>query len=266
MNKNIEAKDRLIVALDFNTADEAMQVVKKLGDEVEFYKVGWQLFFGTHYTVINELAGMGKKVFLDLKMSDIPTTIQQAIKNTPSKSVDFVELMTLDGVSEVVIAAKEGASSDKLKFLMLTVLSSMDDDDIKSLYGKDATIDKVISYRAKTAIELDCDGVIASGESVRNLRNELGDDFYIVTPGIRTEGASTDDHKRSLTPYQAITYGSDYLVVGRPIVQASDPLEVAKNIITDIQKALDEKKPKTVHKNESNYNGLSDCVGAAQMM
>lgn len=247
MIKNIEAKNRLIIALDFDTADEAMQVVKKLGDEVAFYKVGWQLFFGTHYAVINELAEMGKKVFLDLKMSDIPATIQQAIKNIPDKSVNFIDLMTLDGVSEVVRAAKAGACSDKLKFLMLTALSSMDDDDIKSLYGEHATINKVISYRAKTAIELGCDGVIASGESVKSLRNELGDDFYIVTPGIRPEGSSTDDHKRSLTPYQAITYGSDYLVVGRPIAQANNPLTVAKNIITDIQKALNEKKSETTH-------------------
>ncbi len=266
MNKNIEAKDRLIVALDFNTEGEAMKIVKELGDEVVFYKVGWQLFFGTHYAVVNALAEMGKKVFLDLKMSDIPATIRKAIKNTPSKSVNYVELMTLDGVSEVVQAAKDGASSDKLKFLMLTVLSSMDDSDIKSLYGEHATIDKVISYRAKTAIALDCDGVIASGESVKNLRDELGDDFYIVTPGIRLEESPTDDHKRSLTPYQAITYGSDYLVVGRPIAQAKNPLLAAKNIINDIQRALDEKKSRIAHNNKPDNGINSGSMGAAQVV
>lgn len=242
MKINIKVKDRLIVALDFDTADEAMDIVDKLGDDVDFYKVGWQLFIGTHYEVINRLAEMGKKVFLDLKMSDIPATIQKAIKNTPKKSVNFVELMTLDGVSEVVSAAREGAQSEDLKFLMLTVLSSMDDSDIKALYGEQATIDKIINYRAKTAINLKCDGVIASGESVKDLRDSLGTEFYIVTPGIRPAGTPTDDHKRSLTPYEAITNGSDYLVVGRPITQADDPLEVARSIITDIQRGLDAKK------------------------
>jgi len=261
MKKDMSAKNRLIVALDVDTANEAMNIVKSLGDDVEFYKVGWQLFFGTHFEVVNRLAETGKKVFLDLKMSDIPATIRQAIQNTPRESVGVVELMTLDGVSEVVEAAMQGKQSENLKFLMLTILSSMDDEDIKILYGQDASLNTVVNYRATKAIELGCDGVIASGESVKDLRNELGDDFYIVTPGIRLEGSATDDHKRSLTPYQAITYGSDYLVVGRPITQADNPLKVAKNIVVDIQRALDEKKSRVAHNNEPHNNsGLGGAI------
>lgn len=243
---DIPAKDRLIVALDVNTNEEALKIVARLGDDVTYYKVGWQLFFGgAAYDLIKELAHRDKKVFLDLKMEDIGTTIELAIKNAPAEFVDHVELLTLkgSGAGDLVAAARRGAAAkqaDKLKFLMLTALSSIDDADIKAFYGDAMTLDNYIRHNAKTALEAGCDGLIASGESVRSLRKEFGDDFYIVTPGIRPEGFAINDHKRSLTPYQAISYGADYLVVGRPITQADDPHKVASNVIDDIRRALDD--------------------------
>ncbi len=243
MPNDLPARDRLIVALDFNTEPEAKCMVDALDGAVNFYKVGWQLFFGTHFSMVRTLTGMGKKVFLDLKMSDIPQTVQQAIKNAPSDSVELIELMTLEGVSETLIAAKAGAKDAKnLKFLMLTLLSSLDDWDMKALYGKDATVSHVVNFRASRALDAGCDGLIASGESVRELREHFRDrQFIIVTPGIRPEGAPVDDHKRYLTPYQAIMYGADYLVVGRPITGSPDPRQAAENIVSEIQRGLSDR-------------------------
>lgn len=252
------AKDRLIVALDFDTKQQAMELVEKLGDQVDFYKVGWQLFFGTHFETVKYLTGLGKKVFLDLKMTDIPATIQQAIKNAPAEYVDFLELMTLAGVSDMVRAARDGAQTNpRLKFLMLTVLSSMDDKDIKELYGNDATLEKIISYTARKALEANCHGLIASGDSVRQLREEFGDNFIIVTPGIRPEGSSTDDHKRSLTPYEAIMKGANYLVVGRPICKSPDPKGVAQSIIADIDRALSDLRKQTAAGHSTGFESMA---------
>jgi len=243
--KNIPANDRLIVALDVNTNEQALAIVDKLGENVTHYKVGWQLFFaGAAYALIKDLAGRGKKIFLDLKMEDIGATIKLTMENAPDEFIDFVEFLTLkgSGATQLVQAAKQGISKkSKVKFLMLTALSSIDDEDIREVYGDNATLDGVIRHNAKTALEAGCNGLVAAGESVRDLRKEFGDNFWIVTPGIRPEGFSTDDHKRSLTPYDAISYGADYLVVGRPVTQSDDPKGVAAAVISDIQKALDDK-------------------------
>ena len=265
MKKDISASERLIVALDVDTNEEALKIVEILGDDVSYYKVGWQLFIGgSAYELIKKLANLKKKVFLDLKMEDIGATIERAMRNAPSEFVDFVELLTLkgSGAKALVEAAKRGAlskhggspDSNKLKFLMLTALSSVDDEDIKEVYGEDATLEKVIRHNARTALAANCDGLIASGESIRDLRKEFGDDFYIVSPGIRPKGSDTDDHKRSLTPYQAITYGADYLVVGRPIIYANDPRKIAKEVIADIEMAMADKSQQNTKITDTNSN------------
>lgn len=237
---DLPAKGRLIVALDFDSEREALALVESLGDAVDFYKVGWQLFFGTHFHAVQKLAAQGKKIFLDLKMTDIPATIRQAINNAPREAVNSLELMTLSGPSAVVKAARAGAPPHtRLKFLMLTALSSMDDADIKALYGAQATLEKVALHTAEKALDAGCDGLIASGSSVKLLRETFkGMEFIIVTPGIRPEGTPVDDHKRSLTPYRAIVDGADYLVVGRPISGSPRPREMAQRISSDIEKAL----------------------------
>ena len=271
LDPNIAAKDRLIVALDVNTNEQALALVKKLGENVTYYKVGWQLFFaGDAYALIKQLAHMDKKVFLDLKMEDIGTTIELAMKNAPVEFVDYVELLTLKGSSaaDLVKAAKRGLAETQaknLKLLMLTALSSIDDSDIKAFYGDQMTLDKLISHNAKTALDAGCDGLIASGESVRDLRKEFRDrEFYIVTPGIRPDGFSTDDHKRSLTPYDAISYGADYLVVGRPITQSDDPSKVALSVIADIERAL--KDVRTTSEGDSHTEARSSFQNMAQAM
>ena len=263
------ARDRLIVALDVNTNKQALDIVDKLGENVTYYKVGWQLFFGgAAYELIKNLAQRGKKVFLDLKMEDIDTTIELTMKNAPVEFVEYVELLTLkgSGAGALVKAAKRGAShkrAEKLKFLMLTVLSSLDDSDIKA-YGSTMTLEKLIKLNAKTALDAGCDGLIASGESIRDLRNEFGDDFYIVAPGIRPDGFSTDDHKRSLTPYDAIAYGANYLVVGRPITKSDDPGKAALSVIADIERALNDASTNPAsdpHPEDSgNFQGMAHAM------
>ena len=240
----LAAAARLIVALDFNSATEANRLIGQLGSAVNFYKVGWQLFLGEGWAFVRTLLEQGNKVFLDLKINDIDQTVQAALANMPNEFAGGLELLTINGGSATVNAAKKGrGANDKPYLLMLTVLSSMDASDLKELSPDGATIDTetVVKRRAQQALDAGCEGLIASGSSVRALRDHFRDrEFLIVTPGIRPSDTGYDDHKRTLTPYQAITSGADYLVVGRPITRASDPLQAAQSIISDIQAGLNQ--------------------------
>src|SRR5690606_2034696 len=182
--------ERLIVALDVETMDAAESIVRELGDKVTFYKVGWQLFLHSHFAFVRRLKNLGKRVFLDLKMEDIPETIRLALR-TAAEDLSAVEFMTLKGSSQLVSAAMEGAAaaSRRPKFLMLTALSSQGEEDVRSFFGPDATVDDVVMLRARQALEAGVDGLIASGDTVGMLRRELGSDFLIVAPGIRPGGS-----------------------------------------------------------------------------
>ena len=235
--------DRLIVALDFDSAAEANRLVDELEGAINFYKVGWQLFLGEGWPFISALLEAGRKVFLDLKINDIDRTVQAALANMPNEFAGRLELLTIHGGSSTVTAAKQGrGDNDKPYLLMLTVLSSMDAADLKELSPDGATPDTnaIVIRRARQALDAGCEGLIASGSSVRALRRELHNrEFLIVTPGIRPADSGHDDHKRTLTPGQAIADGADYLVVGRPIMQSPDPLQTAQSIIADMETALD---------------------------
>ena len=238
----LKPADRLIVALDFDTAGEAGRLIGQLNGTVNFYKVGWQLFLAEGWPFVRSLLEAGRKVFLDLKINDIDQTVQAALANMPDEFQGRLELLTINGSGATVAAAKKGrAGSDKPYLLMLTVLSSMDDADMKELYPSGMALDTatVVKRKAQQALDVGCEGLIASGRSVRALREDFRDrQFLIVTPGIRPRDSGADDHKRTLTPYQAIAAGSDYLVVGRPITRAADPLAAAQSIIADIEAAL----------------------------
>ena len=235
--------DRLIVALDFNSAAEANLLIEKLEGAVNFYKVGWQLFLGEGWPFIRSLLEAGRKVFLDLKINDIDRTVEAALANMPNEFAGRLELLTIHGGSATVAAARQGrGNNDKPHLLMLTVLSSMDAADLKELSpdGAEPDTDAIVLRRARQALDAGCEGLIASGTSVRTLRRELCDrEFLIVTPGIRPANSGHDDHKRTLTPGQAIADGANYLVVGRPITQSPDPLQVAQFIIADMETTLD---------------------------
>lgn len=237
------AAERLIVALDFDSAAEANRLVDELEGAINFYKVGWQLFLGEGWPFIRTLLEAGRKVFLDLKINDIDRTVEAALANMPNEFAGRLELLTIHGGSATVAAARQGrGDNDKPCLLMLTVLSGMDAADLEELAPDGAVpdTDAIVLRRARQALDAGCEGLIASGTSVRALRRELCDrEFLIVTPGIRPADSGHDDHKRTLTPGQAVADGADYLVVGRPITQSPDPLQAAQSIIADIQAALD---------------------------
>lgn len=231
--------DYLIVALDFDSAHQADTLVGLLGESVGFYKVGWQLFLGAGWLVVDSLLARGKRVFLDLKIGDIDETVRAAVSNMPA-SAGSIELMTISGSGATVRAAKEGRKGDRPKILMLTALSSWNDDDVRDFLSDErASLAEYISRKAERALDAGVEGLVASGESVRTLRDRFGArSFLIVTPGVRPSGSRHDDHKRTLTPGQAIRDGADYLVVGRPITRAADPQAAAQAIVEEIGAAL----------------------------
>lgn len=248
----VAARERLIVALDVDTLDEALQLVDTLGDDVGFYKVGLQLFMAGGLSSVRRLVDAGKKVFLDLKIDDTPRTVQEAVRVS---AIDGVEFFTLQGNAATVRAAVAGrAQRSSPKFLQVTYLSSWDSSDLldrphiaagtdraagadKPTAADKQTIDDQVVNRAGRIVDSGCDGVIASGTSVSRLRREFPQ-LLIVTPGIRPSGSSSDDHKRSMTPFEAIRAGADYLVVGRPIRSSSDPRATAHRIHEEIEQAL----------------------------
>lgn len=242
MRPDTPAADRLIVALDVDTEHEAREIVRALGPSVTFYKVGLQLFIEAGMPVVRELIDAGKKVFLDLKIDDIPRTVEAAVRRASIGR--GVQLFTLQGNAATARAAHKGrGASEYPKLMQVTYLSSWNADDFRDSagLGRDVTLprfDEMVERRARTALAAGCDGVIASGESVQRLRQAFPD-AIIVTPGIRPAGNDTHDHKRSLTPYEAIRLGADYLVVGRPLRDASDPPAAAAAIVDDIARALE---------------------------
>ncbi len=232
------AAERLIVALDVATVDEAMDLVERLGKSVTFYKVGWQLFMGTHFRVPEELVRRGKKVFLDLKIGDIPATVRQAVENVPEEILGSLDLMTLQGASNAARAIREWRPNGKPRLLMVTILSSLDRRDLCEVYGENADVEDFVALRAERALAAGCEGLIASGESVARLRARFGSEPLIVTPGVRPPGAPADDQSRLLSPFEAARDGADYLVVGRPIRNAPDPRAKAEEIIEDLRAGL----------------------------
>jgi orotidine-5'-phosphate decarboxylase len=240
MRTETPARERLIVALDVDTLDEALQIVAQLGPEVSFYKIGLQLFMAGGLGIVRRIIDEGKKVFLDLKIDDTPRTVQEAVRNS---AIDGIEFFTLQGNADTVRAARAGRGQRAWpRLLQVTYLSSWDTSNLHEHLHIDpgsetSSIDEQVIGRAKRILDSGCDGVIASGTSVGRLRREYPS-LLIVTPGIRPSGAGSDDHKRSMTPFEAIRSGADYLVVGRPIRSAADPKGSAQRIQQDIERAL----------------------------
>lgn len=234
-------KQSLIVALDVPSVDKALETVEKLGDTVSFYKIGLQLFLtGGLPRLLSELSE--KEVFVDLKVpGDISNTISSVIELCVAMKVRFLTLSESMPNSTVTVArdARNRQSSIYPRLLTVPFISSLNRDDLKAIHKTD-DLDGFIIDRAKAALAAGCDGIIASGEEIRLCRSAFPDTI-IVSPGIRPKGAKSDDHKRFTTPQEAILMGSDYLVVGRPILTAASPDSMAREIINDIESALAEK-------------------------
>jgi len=226
--KGIENKDRLIVALDVPTVEQAKQVVTELGDSVSFYKIGLELFMsGEYFELLDWLKAENKKIFVDLKFFDVPATVGRAVKQLNGRGVTFA---TIHGNDSIMRAAAENKGD--VQVLAVTVLTSLDRGDLDDL-GFDCDVKNLVLSRAKRAVALGCDGVVASGQEAQAMRDNLGDHFMVITPGIRPVD-NDDDQKRVVTPEQAFKNGADYIVVGRPIRDADNPKAAADVIQAQI--------------------------------
>ena len=233
MAKNIKTNERLIVALDVPTALEAKQLVKSLGDTVVFYKIGLELFMsGEYFELLEWLNLQNKKIFVDLKFFDVPATVGRAVAQLSGKGVTFA---TIHGNDSIMQAA--AANKGDVQILAVTVLTSLDRGDLDDL-GFDCDVDELVLSRAKRAVEIGCDGVVASGHEALAMRQKLGNSFLVVTPGIRPVD-NDDDQKRVVTAAEAFTNGADYIVVGRPIRDAASPKQAAQNLQAEISAVFD---------------------------
>ena len=229
----IPPRDRLIVALDVPSVGEAEALVEKLGDSVIFYKVGLQLVFAGGLPFAERLRRSGKRVFLDVKLLDIDNTIAGAVKSIAAMGMTFV---TIHAYPKAMAAAVQARGNSSLGLLGVTVLTSMDDDDLTAAGYAEGIVDTV-GRRAAQAKEAGMDGIVASPGEAAMVRAIAGPNIAIVTPGIRPEGAEPGDQKRTATPAAAIAAGADYLVVGRPITAATDPRAAADEIVREIARA-----------------------------
>ena len=229
----IAPRDRLIVALDLPSVEAAEAMIGKLGDAVTFYKIGYQLAYAGGLPLVERLAGAGKKVFLDLKMHDIGNTIARGVENVAKMGATF---LTVHAYPQTMKAAVE-ARGPNLKILAVTVLTSYDDGDLHAA-GYRLNVSDLVEARAQQAQVLGVDGIVCSAEEAAHLHKIVGHQMCLVTPGIRPTGSATGDQKRIMTPGRAIVAGADYLVVGRPVVEAADPKATADAIQAEIAQAL----------------------------
>jgi orotidine-5'-phosphate decarboxylase len=228
------AREKLIVALDFWEIEDARKLVRELGDDVTFYKVGLGLQLAGGDEFAKELIAQGKRVFLDYKYYDIEETINRAVARAAGLNITF---LTVHGVTNIMRAAVAGRGSSDMKILGVTVLTSMDAEDIKEM-GFECNVEDLVIARAKKALEVGIDGVIASAKEATEIRKQTNNKLMIVSPGIRPSGSAKDDQKRVATPFEAIRAGADYLVLGRPIYDAPDPKVAAQAIIQEMADAL----------------------------
>jgi len=225
----MKSRGRLIVALDVPSVEVAQAMVARLGDEVVFYKIGYQLAFAGGLPYARTLADAGKQVFLDLKLHDIGNTVAEGVKSVSRLGATFLTVHAYPQTMKAAIGARER----KLQILAVTVLTSYDDRDLMAA-GYGAGVRDTAAERARKALDIGVDGLVCSAEEAANLRAIVGPRMLLVTPGIRPAGAETGDQKRVTTPAAAIAAGADYLVVGRPIIAADDPKAAAAAIVAEI--------------------------------
>jgi orotidine-5'-phosphate decarboxylase len=231
----LEARERLIVALDLAEVRAAGEMVAALGEAVTFYKIGMELVYGGEGLALAErLIGAGKRVFIDVKLHDIPNTVERATRQIARLGATF---LTVHAYPQTMRAAQAGAAGTSLKVLGVTVLTSSDDPDLKEA-GYAYGVRDLVARRAEQARDAGIHGLILSPQELRQTRAVVDRDFLLVTPGIRPAGGAMGDQKRIMSPGQAIAEGADYLVVGRPITQAPDSKAAADSIVEDMAREV----------------------------
>ena len=228
-----DPRQRLIVALDVSSAQAAQKIVAALADSAFTYKVGMQLYTAEGPQVVRDLIASGRRVFLDLKYHDIPNTVAGAVREAAQLGVSMLTVHASGGGKMLRAAVDAARTRAGLMVLAVTVLTSMDEHDLEKIGVRGTVADSVIRL-ATIALANGCHGIVASAREASTLRTELGDDFPIVTPGVRPAGTGHGDQVRVVTPAEAIAAGASYIVVGRPITEAPDPAAEARAILSQI--------------------------------
>jgi orotidine-5'-phosphate decarboxylase len=235
----IQARDRLIFALDVPSTDEAKALIARVGPSITFVKIGLELYTAAGPDIVRYAIGEGKRVFLDLKFLDIEETVRRATTQVAELGIEFLTIhANRKALTAAVQARQESSHGSRLKLLAVTVLTNFDAGDLRDM-GIQLSVADLVAARAQLASEVGADGVIASGEEPGVIRQRVGGEFLIVTPGIRPAGKGVNEHARVATPEKAIRAGADYLVVGRPIRDAADPKAAADAIVEEMQAAFD---------------------------
>jgi orotidine-5'-phosphate decarboxylase len=244
MRMKLAAEEKLIVALDTDELGKALQLVNELKDKVETFKVGKELFVSCGPQIIQEIQSLNKKVFLDLKLHDIPNTVAKAAVSATRQGVFMFDLHVAGGremMEETVKLSRQAAIDLDVKkplVIGITVLTSLNDRQLQEEVGISRTVEDQVSHWARLGKEAGLDGVVCSPREVRQIKELCGRDFLTVVPGIRPNWAGQDDQKRVMTPAEAVRAGADFLVVGRPITQAAKPGEAAEKILKEIREGM----------------------------
>jgi orotidine-5'-phosphate decarboxylase len=229
-----DIRDRLIIGLDIPSVEEARSVVSRIGDAGTFYKVGYQLAYAGGFEFARELIGQGKKVFLDLKLHDIGNTVEAGVRSIARMGVTF---LTVHAYPQTMRGAVAGKGDSSLKILAVTVLTSYDDNDLVEAGYAPVHAAELVAKRAEQARDMGIDGIVCAATEAQRVRDIVGRNRLIVTPGIRPAGADAGDQKRIVTPAEGIRLGANHLVVARPIVKAADPRAAAEAIVREIAEA-----------------------------
>ena len=232
MNSRSDARDKIIVALDVPAKAEALDLVKQLAPEISFFKIGLQLYTVAGPEVVREILETGAKVFLDLKLHDIPNTVARAVESAASLGVQMLTIHLSGG--EAMLRAAANARPANMSILGVTVLTSLNEEALHQVGVSERINDHVLRL-ARLGQEAGIDGLVASPFEARTLREEFGDNIKIVTPGVRPSWSEAGDQKRFMTPRQAFDAGADYLVIGRPITAHANPREAVVKILDELE-------------------------------
>src|SRR5947199_4681971 len=233
----ISARERLIVALDMSSSADALKIVSSLGDSVQTYKVGMQLYTAEGPKIVRDLISAGKSVFLDLKYHDIPNTVAATVREAAHLGVSMMTVHASGGTKMLRAAAEAARSANSPpKILAVTVLTSMDENDLHEIGVSAQPVDQVLKL-AGIALAAGCDGIVSSAREVRNLRTSFGQSFLAITPGVRPAGAAHGDQARVVTPADAMAAAATHIVVGRPITAAPNPAAAVESALRDMEKA-----------------------------